>query len=101
MEDKKGEDIVLLDIHEIASFADQFVICSGSSDRMLDSLADGVMRKVREVYKIHGRREGSSEAGWLIVDFGDVVVHLLSPDQRDYYQIEDLWSRGKTLLHLQ
>jgi ribosome-associated protein len=90
-----------LDIHEIASFTDCFVICSGTSDRMLDSLADGVMRKVREIHRIHGRQEGSPEAGWLIIDFGDVVVHLFSPDQREYYQIEQLWSRGKILLHLQ
>lgn len=101
LEDKKGENIVLLDIHEIANFTDHFVICTGSSDRMLDSLADGVVRKVREVHRIHGKVEGLPSAGWLIVDFGDVVVHLFSPDQRDYYKIEELWSQGKVLLHLQ
>jgi ribosome-associated protein len=90
-----------LDIHEIASFTDFFVLCSGTSDRMLDALADGVMRKVREDHRIHGRQEGSPAAGWVVIDFGDVVVHLLSPDQREYYQIEQLWSHGKVLLHLQ
>lgn len=101
LEDRKGENIVLLDIHEIASFTDYFIICNGTSDRMLDSLAEGVMRKVREVHQIHGRVEGAPSGGWVIVDVGDVVVHLFSPDQREYYQLEQLWSKGKVLVHLQ
>jgi ribosome-associated protein len=68
---------------------------------MLDSLAEGVMRKVREVHQIHGRSEGRPSGGWVIVDFGDVVVQLFSPDQRDYYQLEELWSKGKVLVRLQ
>ena len=101
LEDKKGENIVLLDIHEIASFTDFFIICTGSSDRMLDSLAEGVRRKVREVHQLHGQQEGIPSAGWMIVDFGDVMVHLFSPDQRNYYQLEQLWSRGKVLVRVQ
>jgi ribosome-associated protein len=101
LEEKKAEEILLLDIHEVASFTDYFVICSGTSDRMLDSLADSVMRKVREVHQMHGHAEGGSSGGWMIVDFGDIVVHLFSPDQRDYYQLEELWSKGKVLVRLQ
>jgi ribosome-associated protein len=101
LEEKKAEKILLLDIHEVASFTDYFVICSGTSDRMLDSLADGVMRKVREVHQLHGHAEGAPSGGWMIVDFGDIVVHLFSPDQREYYQLEELWSKGKILVHLQ
>ena len=101
LEDKKGEKIVLMDIHEIANFTDYFIICSGTSDRMLDSLAEGVIRKVRDVYQLHGRSEGAASGGWIVVDFGDVVVQLFSPDQRDYYQLEQLWSKGKVLVSLQ
>lgn len=101
LEDKKGEDILLLDIHELASFADYFVICTGTSDRMLDSLADAVLETAKKQFGINGRVEGQPQDGWLLVDVGDVIVHLFSPEQRDYYNIEQLWERAKTLLRLQ
>jgi ribosome-associated protein len=101
LEEKKGENILLLDIHELADFAEYFVIASGTSERMLRALANDVQEKVRENYKLKGRIEGQPNDGWLLVDYGDVVVHLLSPDRRDYYRIEELWSKGKVLLRLQ
>ena len=101
LEEKKGENILLLDIHEVASFTDYFIICSGTSDRMLDSLAKAVREDVRNLYKLHAIQQGQPSGGWLVTDFGDVVVHLFSPDQRDYYRLEDLWDKGKVLLRLQ
>ena len=101
LEEKKGEDIILLDIQEIATVADFFVICSGSSERMLDALLDAVVERVRSNHQIKPKTEGIPEDGWLLADYGDLVVHLFSPDQRDYYQLEELWSDGKILLHLQ
>jgi ribosome-associated protein len=101
LEEKKGENIVLLDIQGIAIFADYFVICSGTSDRMLKSLSDAALEKVREISDIRGRVEGQALEGWVVVDFGDVVLHLFSPDQRDYYRLEELWEAGKVLLRLQ
>ena len=95
---------MLLDIHEHSSFADYFVICSGTSDRMLQALADAVMdlvRKEYKEYKIRGRIEGRAENGWVLVDFGDVILHIFSPERREYYQLEELWSQGKILLRLQ
>jgi ribosome-associated protein len=101
LEEKKGEDILLLDIREVTVFADYFVICSGTSDRMLNALADGIKQKVKEKFQVRGRVEGSPNDGWLLVDFGDVVVHLFSPERRDYYSLEELWEEGKILLRLQ
>jgi 2'-5' RNA ligase/ribosome silencing factor RsfS/YbeB/iojap len=101
LEDKKGEDILLLDIKDIASFTDYFVICNGTSDRMLDALAKGVLDATKQFYKKKGRVEGQPEEGWLVLDYGDVVVHLFSPDQREYYDLEELWSDGKVLLRVQ
>ena len=101
LEDKKGENLLLLDIQDISSFTDYFILANGTSDRMLDALADAVMDAARNTYRLHGRREGRPEHGWIVIDFGDIVVHLLSPDQREYYQIEKLWERGKVLLHMQ
>ncbi len=101
LEDKKGEDILLLDIQHISSFADYFVLCNGTSDRMLDALADAVMEAVKKEHGLNALVEGKPEDGWLVVDLGDVVVHLFSPDQRDYYDLEKLWDKGKVLLRLQ
>ncbi len=101
LEDKKGEDILLLDIQNLASFADFFVLCNGTSDRMLESLADAVRESVKAEFGMIARPEGEPSDGWLVIDLGDVVVHLFSPEQRDYYDLEKLWDRGKVLLRLQ
>jgi ribosome-associated protein len=101
IEEKKGEDIVLLDIRELAPFADFFVICSGTSNRMLDALADAAVQQVKKQYDLKVRIEGNPDEGWVLADFGDVILHLFSPDRRDYYRLEELWSKGKVLLHLQ
>lgn len=92
---------MLLDIKDIASFTDYFVICNGTSDRMLDALAKGVMEALKKKTKKKSRVEGKSPDGWLVLDYGDVVVHLFSPDQREYYDLEELWSDGKVLLKVQ
>ena len=101
LEDKKGEDILLIDIQDIASFTDYFVICTGTSGRMLDALASSVQETIREHHKRKGRIEGQTTDGWMVVDFGDVVVHLFSPDQRGYYRLEELWQEGKVLVRVQ
>lgn len=101
LEEKKGENILLLDLQKVAMFTDYFVICTGTSDRMLDALADGVENAAREKYTVKGHREGQPASGWVVVDFGQVIVHLFAPEVRDYYKLEDLWREGKVLLRLQ
>ena len=101
LEEKKGEDILLLDIRELTPIADYFVICSGSSDRMLDALVEAVKRGVRSEYHIRPRVEGDPQTGWMLADYGGVVVHLFSPDRRAFYRLEELWQDGKVILHLQ
>lgn len=68
---------------------------------MLDALAKGVLDATKQFYKKKRRVEGQPEEGWLVLDYGDVVVHLFSPDQREYYDLEELWSDGKVLLRVQ
>ena len=101
LESKKGEDILLLDIKEIASFTDYFVVCTGTSDRMLDALAEAALEDVRKQHRKHGRKQGEAREGWVVVDYGDVVVHLFSPDQRTYYSLEEFWKDGRVVLKLQ
>jgi len=92
---------LLLDIQGLAPFADYFVVCSGSSERMLKALADAAVDQVRKQYQMRGRIEGEPREGWVLVDFGDIILHLFSPDRRDYYRLEELWVDGKVLLRLQ
>jgi ribosome-associated protein len=68
---------------------------------MLSALSDAVMERANQDFHIKAKVEGVSDSGWLVVDLGDVVVHLFSPDQRRYYQLEKLWQEAKVLLHVQ
>lgn len=68
---------------------------------MLDALAESSIENVKEKFNLHARTEGRPGEGWVLVDFGDVILHVFSPDRRDYYQLEELWNKGKVLLHLQ
>jgi ribosome-associated protein len=90
----------LIDIRDISIFADFFVICSGTSDRMIQALSDSVIEEMKKEFNLRGRVEGLSEDGWLLTDFGEVILHIFSPDRRDYYRLEDLWREGKVLIHL-
>ena len=92
---------MLMDIQELSDFTNYFVISTGTSDRMLNALADSVVEQVRDEYHVKGRVEGDPRDGWMLIDYGDVIVHLFSPDRRDYYRLEELWSRGKVLVRLQ
>lgn len=89
-----------MDLQKVASFTDFFVLCNGSSDRMLDALADAALEKGREV-GTRGRKEGQASAGWVVVDFGGVILHLFAAEQRRFYNLEELWREGKVLLRLQ
>lgn len=101
LEDKKAEDILLLDLIGIAPFTDYFVIASGTSDRMLKALLNSALGAAREDHDIRARIEGEAMDGWLLADFGDVVLHVFSSEQRQFYQLEQLWEEGKVLLHMQ
>jgi ribosome-associated protein len=101
LEDKKGEDILLLDLIGECSFTDYFVIATGVSERTLKALSDEVRRRIKAEFDgALGRQEGDPSSGWLLIDFGDVVVHLFSKEMRRYYQLEELWKAGKVLVRV-
>jgi len=101
LEEKKAENLMLIDISNLTVFTDYFIICSGTSDRMLNALAKSVIEFLHQNYQLPVNKEGEPRDGWILLDVGDIIVHIFSPEQRDYYKLEDLWSQGKTLLHLQ
>ena len=95
LEEKLGEDILLLDLVGQIDFADYFVICTGPSERTLEPLAEAAVRDARTQLKARGRIEGNSQDGWVLVDFGDVIVHIFTEKKRAFYRLEDLWKDGK------
>ena len=101
LEEKKAEKILLLDIHEITPLTDFFIICNGTSDRMLQALATSTREFCKNELGQLVTLEGDSRAGWMIADLGDVVIHFFSPDQRSYYRLEQLWDKGKKVVSLQ
>jgi ribosome-associated protein len=100
-EDKKAADIVLLDVSELTSMADYFVICSGGSERQLGAIADGITGKLRDEGVRPIGREGGSNSHWTLLDFGAVIVHVFAVPEREYYQIERYWAKAKTVVRVQ
>jgi ribosome-associated protein len=102
VEDKKAEDIVLLDLRPDAIIADFFVICNGLSDRQLRALTDNVREVIKEKYgKLPFSVEGTPESGWMLMDYGDVVLHAFIEAKRRYYDLEGLWRSAHILLRIQ
>ena len=100
--DKKGSDLVLLDIREQAAFADYFLICNGENKRQLQALVDGITEDAKHKAQVLPvGTEGDPLSGWILVDFGDLVVHFFSPDKRSFYDLEDLWREAHPVLRMQ
>jgi ribosome-associated protein len=100
-EDKKAADIVLLDLGELTTLADAFVICSGGSERQISAIADGIVEGLKDERVKPIGREGTSESHWVLIDYGSVIVHVFTPPERDYYQLEKHWSGAKVILRVQ
>jgi ribosome-associated protein len=102
LEERKGENILLLDLVGICSFTDYFVICTGRSERTLKSLAHEIQLRLKNKHSMMTRSvEGDASSGWILLDYGDVILHLFSPALREYYRLEDLWRDGQVLVHMQ
>lgn len=90
---KKAERIVILDVSEQLVITDHFVICSGNTDRQVRTIADEVERHLSEMHRVKPyRREGQREGTWVLLDYVDFVVHVFRKEERDYYELERLWS---------
>lgn len=95
---KKAEDIVAIDMRGISSFTDFFVICSGTSEPHLKAIAGEIQDRLREEYGIRPHAvDGYPTSQWVIVDFGDVLVHIFHQEKRGFYALEDLWSDAPRL----
>ena len=93
LEEKKATDILALDISEISTLADYFILASAENVRQLDALEDAVEEDVR----LGVNKEGESSSGWILMDYRDIVVHLFTKEQREFYDLEKIWSDAKRM----
>jgi ribosome-associated protein len=96
-EDKKAQDIKVLDLTGISSFTDFFVICTGSNTKQNQAISDEVALRMKKRREMPFSVEGYSQAEWVLTDYGDLVVHVLTPKARAYYDLERLWRDGKSI----
>ncbi len=96
--DRKAQDIVQLDLRGMIGYTDYFVICTGRSDRQVKAIHDAIHAGLKSEHGLLPRRvEGLTEANWILIDYLDVVVHVFTPDMREYYRLEQLWGEAPAL----
>jgi ribosome-associated protein len=95
-DDRKAVDIRLIRVEEVSSLADWFVICSGLSDVQVRAIGRSVEDRLEEeTGRLPLRREGQTEGSWVLLDYGEVIVHVLTPSERSYYDLESFWGHGE------
>ena len=100
-DDRKAVDIRLIRVEEVSSLADWFVICSGLSDVQVRAIARSVEETLEEqAGRLPLRREGQREGRWVLLDYGEVIVHVLLPEERAYYDLESFWGHGEQMRYL-
>ena len=99
--DALATNITVLDITELSTIADLFVICSADNSRQLNALRETIIAKLKEDDIALRRLEGVADAGWIVLDYGDVIVHLFTEEQRLFYQLETVWAEAQKLLVIQ
>lgn len=100
-EDRKAEDIVMLDIRKVSVIADYFVICTGTGDRHVKAIAKEIDEKLGDEGKNPVSIEGMVDAKWVLIDYGDVLVHIFDQATREFYKLEQLWTGAQPVLVVQ
>ena len=100
-EDKLASDIVMLDLRGVCDFADYFVILTADSGRQVRSVAADIESALEQQGAALHHREGDPQGGWVLLDFGDVIVHLFQPDEREFYDLERAWSKATETIRIQ
>lgn len=99
--EKQAVNIVLLDAREVCSFADYFVICSGDNERQLRTIYDEIEHSLKKSGVAPHHYEGTVDSGWLLLDYGDVIIHVFGAREREFYNLDELWQGAKTVLKIQ
>ena len=99
--EKQANDIVLLDTRGVCSFADYFVICDGDSQRQIKTICEELEHTFKKEGILPLHREGTVDSGWLLLDFGNVIIHIFASDEREYYQLDKLWNQAVPVVRIQ
>lgn len=91
LDDDKAEDVVTIDLRGRSSIADYMVICSGRSSRQVASISEKLIERLKAEFRLSSRVEGKEQGDWVLIDAGEVVVHVFRPEVRDFYQLEKMW----------
>lgn len=97
LSDKKGEDIKIIDITGISVLADYFIIANGNSDSQVNALVDNVEEELHKAGYPLRQREGQASGSWVLLDFGDIIVHVFDKENRLFYDLERIWKDGKDI----
>lgn len=98
---KQASDIVLLDVTDIASFADYFLILTADSTRQMNAIREDIVKSLADVGTRLDHQEGAADSGWILLDYGDVIIHIFAPEERQTYRLERLWSQGIPVIRFQ
>ena len=96
-EEKQAKDIRVLDLHDVTSFADYFVVCSGANSRQVQAISDEIGSRLKKLNEYPNSIEGYKNAEWVLMDYGDYLIHIFSEKARVYYDLERLWRDAKPL----
>ncbi len=101
--EKQANDILILDLQEVTTVTDYFVICSADNRRQLRALESSIQEELKagEERVLPLNVEGTPESGWILLDYNSVIVHLFNEDMREYYELEELWDTGRIVAHIQ
>ena len=99
--DKQAEDVLLLDLRSLEAFTDYFVICTAGNTRQMSAVANSVEKALEDLGGISPKRVGTDESGWVLLDYGFLLVHIFSPQRRNYYDLEQAWANAVQVVRIQ
>lgn len=100
MDNKKASNVMMLDMREITLLADYYILVDGNSTRQMNAIVDELLETLKKSGTQNATAEGTPESGWVLIDFGSVVVHIFSPEKRAYYKLEELWHEAPIVVRM-
>jgi ribosome-associated protein len=100
MANKKAANILMLDMREVTLLADYYILCDGLSTRQINAVSEGLLEDLKTSGSQPALVEGTPESGWMLIDFGSVIVHIFSPEKRAYYRLEELWQKAPIVVRM-
>ncbi len=98
--EKKATNILMLAVEELTTLADYFVICEGTSERQLRAIDEAILGELKKQNVAIYHKEGTPKSGWILLDYGNVLAHIFTPERRSYYQLEQLWEEAPTVMRI-